>query len=307
MTPAPLPDFLSGEPPRWARNVSGLAWAVVFYLLTFVLWQLVQWAVRGAIQDPLLLSALPLLIANLLTSFSLPRPAGVGACEGLGLCGRKAAKGFLTGMALTAIGGAGLVLILAAVGEIRVISAAPPRHAWASGSESATLLATFAVLALAGFGEELFFRGYGFQQLARALTPTGAALFTGMAFGFLHGRNPATSEIAVANTVLFGILFGLCLVWSRSFWLPCGLHLGWNFALAALGAPISGLRIKGTDLETVPVGSPLWDGGVYGPEGGLAAALLVFVLVLLARKLGRIETSGRLIWEDAPPEAGEPV
>jgi membrane protease YdiL (CAAX protease family) len=295
---------LPGDPPAWARNVSGLAWAVVFYLLTFVLWQFIGWALLGVIEDRLLLSATPLLLATLLTSFTLPRPDAIGKAEGVGLLGTKSSRLFATGLALTALAAMGLLLLLAGVGEIRIVAAAGSQPQWAFGGTAPTLLATFAVLGLAAFGEELFFRGYGFQQLARALTPTGAALFTGMAFGFLHGRNPDVSEMAVANTVFFGILFGLCLVWSRSLWLPYGMHLGWNFSLAALGAPISGLRIKGTDLETVPVGSPLWDGGAYGPEGGLAAALLVLLLAFLAWKLGGAETGGRLIWEGARPEKG---
>jgi membrane protease YdiL (CAAX protease family) len=291
----PTSHAFPDEPPRWARNVSGLAWAIVFYLLTFVLWQLVGWTLAGAFDDRLFRAAAPLLIANLLTSFVLPRPLGVSAGNGLGLGGRRPLHFLSAGLALTGIGGAAVLLLLEVFGEIRIAAAA------GADASVQTLLETLAILALAAFGEELFFRGYGFQQLARAMTPTGAALFTGMGFGFLHGRNPEVSELAVANTVFFGILFGLCLVWSRSFWLPYGLHLGWNFALAILGAPISGLRIKGTALETVPVGSPLWDGGAYGPEGGLAAALFVALLTVAIWKFGREETGGKLIWEDDIP------
>lgn len=293
-----------GEPPQWARGVSGLAWAVVFYLLTFVIWQLIAWSLVGVIEDRLLRAATPLLIACLLTSFALPRPAGVAPRGGLALRGGRPLWSLLVGVALTGLGGAGVVLLMASIGEIRIASSDASPPAWAFGGALPTLLITGVVLALAALGEELFFRGYGFQQLARALTPAGAAVFTGMAFGFLHSSNPETSEIAVANTVLFGILFGLCLAWSRSFWLPYGMHLGWNFSLSALGAPISGLRIKGTDLETVPVGSPFWDGGAYGPEGGLAATLLVFLVAFAAYRLRGAGPRERLIWEDSQPETG---
>jgi membrane protease YdiL (CAAX protease family) len=294
--PEPEPHFFDHEPPAWVRNVSGLAWAVVFFLLTFVLWQLIGWALQGALAGRIFQAAMPLLLANLLTSFVLPRPEGVPRRGGLGLGGRRAPQFLLGGFALTAAGAAGLLLVLAAVGEIEIVRAS---SAWRA------LPGTLATLALAALGEELFFRGYGFQQLGRAMTPTGAALFTGLAFGFLHGRNPEVSELAVLNTVLFGVLFGLCLTWSRSFWLPYGMHFGWNFALAILGAPISGIRIKETGLETVAVGSPLWDGGAYGPEGGLAAALVVLLFALIVWKFAGAETGGLLIWEDAPPAKGE--
>jgi hypothetical protein len=119
-----------------------------------------------------------------------------------------------------------------------------------------------------------------------------------MAFGFLHSANPAVSEVGVANTVLFGILFGLALVWSRSFWLPYGMHVGWNLALALLGAPISGLSVYATSLQTLPAGDDLWDGGAYGLEGGLAASLLVLALLRAVWVMRGLNTGGRLIWED---------
>ncbi len=266
---------------------------MVFYLLAFVLWQLMGWALLGTVEDRLLLAAAPLLAANLITNFVLPRPAGIGAWEGLGLSGHDWKRPLLGGAALTALSAAAVLVVLYVAGEI----------GFESSAEGVSYF-SLPVLAGAALGEELFFRGYGFQQLARAITPVGAALFTGMVFGFVHGSNPEVSEVAVANTVLFGILFGLCLVWSRSFWLPYGLHFGWNLALAILGAPVSGLRIKSTSLETVPLGSPFWDGGAYGPEGGLAATLVVLALLRIAWRLRGVNQSGRLIWEDARPEQG---
>ena len=287
------PSEFHTDPPAWARNVSGLAWAIVFYLLTFILWQLLGWALLGVVEDRLLLAAMPLLAANLITNFALPRPDGIGPWEGLGFSGHDFKRPLFGGIGLTAASGIAVLLALYAMGEIGL----------ANSGEGIVLYAA-PMLAAAAFGEELFFRGYGFQQLGRAITPTGAALFTGMAFGFVHHSNPEVSEVAVANTVLFGILFGLGWVWSRSFWLPYGLHVGWNFALAALGAPVSGLKIKGTSLETVPAGSSLWDGGAYGPEGGLAATLVVLMLLRVAWKLRGLNQSGRLIWDDARPEKG---
>ena len=279
------------QPPAWARNVSGLAWAIVFYLLTFVLWQLFGWGLAGVFEDRLLRAAAPLLLANLVTNFALPRPLGVPKGSGLGFGAHSWGRPLLGGVALTGLTALALLLTLNWAGEVDITASAGAGETW-------TLPVALAALAAAAFGEELFFRGYGFQQLARAITPTGAALFTGMAFGFLHGSNPDVSEIAIANTVLFGILFGLALVWSRSFWLPYGMHVGWNYALALLGAPISGLSVPATPLATLPVGGDLWDGGAYGPEGGLAATLAVFALLRAVRAMRNLNAGGRLIWED---------
>ncbi|MEZ5365753.1 MAG: CPBP family intramembrane glutamic endopeptidase [Bryobacterales bacterium] len=269
--------------------MSGLAWAVLFYLSTFIIWQVLTATLMGYIDDRLLLAAAPLTAANLLTNFVFPRPEGIPRSDGLGLRGGNATLLFAAGVGLAA--GAALIAVggAAAAGEI----AFTERGSTTFG-ESAGVLAT---LALAALGEELFFRGYGFQQLGRALTPAGAAVLCGLGFGFLHGNNPDVSEVAIANTVLFGILFGLAVVWSRSFWLPYGMHVGWNFVLALLGAPISGLPLRATDWLTTPVAGDLWDGGAYGPEGGLAATILVVLLLPVAHKLHRFASSGRLIWD----------
>ncbi|MCB1020037.1 MAG: CPBP family intramembrane metalloprotease [Bryobacterales bacterium] len=298
-TNAPPPAPPSSDPTGWSRPVSGLAWAVLFYLSTFVVWQILTATLLDFVDDRLLLAAAPLTAANLLTNFVFPRPEGTPRLDGLGLHSANGLRLFLVGLALAAAAAFVAVGGAAAVGEIHL-----------SEGESVSLgdgAAILATLALAALGEELFFRGYGFQQLGRVFTPAGAAVFCGLGFGFLHGHNPDVSEVAIANTVLFGILFGLAVVWSRSFWLPYGMHLGWNWALALLGAPISGLSVQATSLATEPLGGDLWDGGAYGPEGGLAATLVVFALLRAVRAVRGANHGGRLIWEDGSEDHPIPV
>jgi uncharacterized protein len=174
---------------------------------------------------------------------------------------------------------------------------APPLfvHAahWVPVAEGTPTVASFfyvSVLLLAGAaGEELLFRGYGFQVLVSNLGPFSAIIPVGVVFALLHNANPHASQLGIANTAGFGILFGYAYWRTRDLWLPIGLHFGWNVALPLFGVNVSGLKIVLTGHEMVWTSGALWSGGEYGPEASLLTALVLPVLFvfLLKAPLGR--------------------
>ena len=150
-----------------------------------------------------------------------------------------------------------------------------PKEPFALG----TLLFVAILLAAGAAGEELFFRGYGFQVLLGSIGVHATVLPVGVLFALLHGGNPHANWFAIANTAGFGILFGYAYVRTRDLWLPIGLHFGWNFTLPLFGVPVSGLRMNVTGHAMVWSAGQWVSGGEYGPE---ASVLTSAVLVLLA-------------------------
>ena len=134
------------------------------------------------------------------------------------------------------------------------------------------------LLAAGAAGEELFFRGYGFQLLLARCGPYATILPVGVVFALLHSGNPSATWFGIANTAGFGILFGYALLRSRDLWLPIGLHFGWNFTLPLFGVNVSGLRMKVTGYEMSWTAGHLWSGGDYGPEASLLTSVVLFVL-----------------------------
>src|SRR5258706_10150597 len=67
------------------------------------------------------------------------------------------------------------------------------------------LFTTFGLLA-GSAGEEILFRGYGFQLLLRAWGPYTTIFTVAAIFGVLHGMNPNSTWLALANTTGFGVL-----------------------------------------------------------------------------------------------------
>jgi len=141
-----------------------------------------------------------------------------------------------------------------------------------------TIIFVSILLAAGSIGEELFFRGYGFQELLAAIGPWATVIPVGVIFGLLHGSNPGATWFSAANTAGFGILFGYAYLRSRDLWLPMGLHFGWNFTLPLFGVNVSGLRMKVTGYEMSWTAGSLWSGGVYGPEASVLTSVVLIAL-----------------------------
>jgi len=133
-------------------------------------------------------------------------------------------------------------------------------------------------------GEELLFRGYGFQVLLGVLGPWPVIIFFGFLFAGAHRDNLNANTLGLVNTGLWGFLLGYAFWRSGDLWLPIGLHFGWNLVLPVLGAHLSGFTMGVTGIELRGKGDALWSGGAYGPE---ASVLTTIVVVLLTAALYR--------------------
>jgi membrane protease YdiL (CAAX protease family) len=172
---------------------------------------------------------------------------------------------------LGGVGAACLVLVPPLVVGAARIAATP-------GEEYGSAAFVTLILAVGAVGEELLFRGYGFQLLLGSLGAWATIVPVSVLFAAAHAGNPSSNWMGLANTAGFGIAFGYALFRSRDLWLPIGLHFGWNFALPLFGTNVSGLRIKVTGYSMRWSAGALWSGGEYGPEASILASLALVVL-----------------------------
>jgi uncharacterized protein len=248
------------------------------------------------------------LLARLGNSVLEPRePAGRGVAVGLGAVGVLLAMALLTPALLGAFrpGAAGYA----------AFAPAPGLSSVASGPTS------FGFFALQSLAEELLFRAF-FLTLLAALLLLFARLFFGklsemqeprrgratarrwlvsglianagqsLAFASMHAVNPNVTPLALLNIGLAGALLGW-LYWSQGGFLGCWtFHALWNFTLAALALPVSGMTMGRPVFPTgiLGAGLPALSGGAFGPEGSALstvtlAALLAFLVRRSARKL----------------------
>jgi len=156
---------------------------------------------------------------------------------------------------------------------------------WAQFHSGWTLngLATNAiVLWPAALAEEIAFRGYLLSLLARWRGWWLGAVGSSILFSLAHLLNPSLNFVALVNIALAGVAFALAMRISDSLWLPTAFHFVWNYLLGPVfGLPVSGLTEFSAGAVAQVSGPPLWTGGAFGPEGGLAATLALIVVCLV--------------------------
>jgi uncharacterized protein len=147
-----------------------------------------------------------------------------------------------------------------------------------------TLLFVSVALLFGAAGEELFFRGYGFQVLMREVGPWATILPVAMLFAWSHGANPNVVKIGIVNTFAWGVVLGWAVWRSGDLWLAIGLHFGWNWILPLFGVNLSGFTMGITGYALHWNITDVWSGGAYGPEGGLFTTFVLLPLVVFLWK-----------------------
>lgn len=177
-------------------------------------------------------------------------------------------------------------LLLLMVGELRSV-ASPPGSWWGAASIS------FGNLLPAAFAEELLLRGYLFAVLREAVGWRWTLISTSVVFGLLHIPNPGADAQSIVLVMLAGFFLGSIFLATRSLYAATAAHFVWNWFMAAgLHAPVSGLPVSTPDYRVIDAGPDWLTGGAWGPEGGFAAAVGMFVMIvyLHARRLRRMES-----------------
>ena len=144
----------------------------------------------------------------------------------------------------------------------------------------------------AAFFEEMFIRGYVFTVLRRAAGWKFALISTSIVFGLMHAANPNPDAEAILAVIVAGFFLGAILLVTRSLYATGAAHFAWNWVMsAALHMSVSGLPSNDPDYHVVDSGPDWLTGGHWGPEGGLAAVVAMFLVLfyLFGRYMRRME------------------
>lgn len=193
---------------------------------------------------------------------------------------KNLALGFAGGVALF-----GMVVGLAAlVGVYRIVGCC---------EQGQIVRDIFETAILAGFAEELLFRGILFRWIEEFAGSWVALIVTAGLFGLVHIENPnATWFSSFAIAVEAGLLLGGAYMLTRSLWAPIGLHAAWNFAQGYIfDIPVSGVPENGLTQAKLS-GPALLSGGQFGLEASVLALVVATAagiwLVVLAVRRGEL-------------------
>lgn len=204
---------------------------------------------------------------------------------------RELGLGLLLGTALYT----GSVLILMAIGVMRIESVNPP----------AFMLPAIAMALSSGFLEELLFRGALFRIVEQWLGSWISVFVSSLVFGVVHLMNPAaTITGAIFISVEAGVLLAAAYMLTRRLWLGIGFHISWNYTQSAVfSGVVSGSVADPGLFKTVMTGPDLLTGGSFGLEASLIACLLCTtagtLLVMKAVRRGQVVQP---FWSRTQPE-----
>jgi membrane protease YdiL (CAAX protease family) len=233
-----------------AQGLAGPEWAPLVDQAVLVFLLLLGYAVFGSWMDRQ---------SRPVSAQGLPRRAGWPGEVGLGLAVGWAVALFCV-LPMVVAGGIAIVLNLQ-----------PAAWGW--------LLADAAFFGLLALGEEIAFRGYGFQRFAHAVGSPGAALGFAAYYAIVQALTPGSNHASVAVSVVLSLVLSTAYLRTRALWLSWGLNFGWKASRALVfGLAVSGVSNHSPVVQGDPMG-PFW---LTGSGYGLDGTWIAFAVLLLA-------------------------
>jgi hypothetical protein len=150
------------------------------------------------------------------------------------------------------------------------------------------LVADAAFFALLALGEEIAFRGYGFQRFAHAVGPIGASLGYAAFYAIVQAMVPGSSHASVAVSAMLTLVLSMAYFRTRALWVSWGINFGWKASRALLfGLAVSGVNNHSPVVQGDPMG-PFWlTGGGYGVDGSWVAFFVLLAALPVVYRLTR--------------------
>jgi len=173
------------------------------------------------------------------------------------------------------------VLPMLLIGGIAVVITAH-RAAWG------WLVADAAYFALLTLGEEVAFRGYGFQRFAIVVGSSGAAFGYALFYAIMRAVQPGSTNASIAISVVFSFLLTTAYLRTRALWVSWGLNFAWKASQALIfGLTVTGVSSHSPVIEGNPMG-PFWlTGGGYGLDASWWACLVLLVAFAVLHRATR--------------------
>jgi membrane protease YdiL (CAAX protease family) len=150
------------------------------------------------------------------------------------------------------------------------------------------LVADLLYFALFALGEEVAFRGYGFQRFTAVVGSSGAAFGFALFYAVVRALQPGATNASIAVSVVFSFLLTTAYLRSRALWVSWGLNFAWKATQGLIfGLTVSGISSHSPIVEGNPMG-PFWlTGGGYGLDASWWACLVLLCAFPLVYRVTR--------------------
>jgi membrane protease YdiL (CAAX protease family) len=159
------------------------------------------------------------------------------------------------------------------------------------GRAAIALVVGFVGFVIQGPSEEVLFRGYVLENVRRRWGVAWAIAVSALAFAAMHAFNASFGVLPFVNLVLFGVATAVykLRVDGGQLWGVFAIHSVWNwlqqvvFGLPNSGNPSAADNTLFSVQPNIALPDAFWGGG-FGPEGTLAATLVLIGLVAAAAR-----------------------
>ncbi len=155
---------------------------------------------------------------------------------------------------------------------------------------STELLNYFIFMIAVSIWEEGFFRSYLIPNLKEGVHVSWiskkwaiiiAVFLSSFIFSLGHAANPGASYLSTFNIFVAGAVLAYPFIVTGSMGLSVGLHFSWNyFQSTVFGLPVSGTHFSPSFLQSDVIGTELFTGGEFGPEGGIIGFIGLIVMII---------------------------
>lgn len=250
-------------------------WAVIIQLLGL---RLVQAGVSSIVMVGdfyRLHVALFCFVPVLLFAFWFTATYHARSLASLGLSWRRGSKMLKLGLEL----GLGFMVVIVSLNmlfQTVVIS-------WSGSFKLGSFMVLLLAYGLQSLTEEVLFRGFAMNGIAKRKGHVIGALLSSLAFSFIHYRNAEVSWLALFNLFLIGLVLSLLFYLSDSLLLVTGVHTMWNFSMGCFfGNKVSGGYSPVSVFRMQAHPEKIWlNGGGFGFEGGFICSFVMIGLTVL--------------------------
>lgn len=193
----------------------------------------------------------------------------------MGIEKRGAAGNYVGGILLGAV-------LLSATVLVACLSRAATFEGYSGNVNYLFLLFVLLGYVIQGAAEELLIHGLFLTTLARHFRWLPSVLISALLFALMHAANVGLTLLSLLNVFLFGVFLGLFVIRTGSVLGAAALHTAWNFMEGhVFGCSVSGFPSPSSlFLVTSDASRSVTNGGAFGPEGGLAATMILMLALI---------------------------
>ena len=134
-----------------------------------------------------------------------------------------------------------------------------------------------------GSAEEVLFQGWFMPTSSKLVSPSVGIALSALMFALFHALNPNMSGLAFLNLMLYGVFAALYALYEEGIIGIAAYHVAWNWTQGnVFGQGVSGASSIDASFWNLSYHSEnLFNGGAFGPEGGLVTTIVLLISIVI--------------------------